>query len=59
MLGEANYIYPSPTRIGGLSLWQGPGNEGEMSTPPRGNIYEEIVRRRRDPALVEARGLTA
>jgi len=60
MLGEANYIYPLPpdAAFGGLSLWQGDLEmKGEMldATQAR-NIYEEIVRRRRDPALVELAG---
>jgi Ca-activated chloride channel family protein len=60
MLGEANYVYPLPpdAAFGGLSLWQGDQEmKGEMldATQAR-NIYEEIVRRRRDPALVELAG---
>ena len=60
MLGEANYIYPLPpdAAFGGLSLWQVDQEmKGEMldATQAR-NIYEEIVRRRRDPALVELAG---
>ncbi len=60
MLGEANYIYPLPpdAAFGGLSLWQGDQEmKGEMldATQAR-TIYEEIVRRRRDPALVELAG---
>lgn len=60
MLGEANYVYPLPpdAAFGGLSLWQGDQEmKGEMldATQAR-SIYEEIVRRRRDPALVELAG---
>src|SRR5258708_9540854 len=60
MLGEANYVYPIPpdAAFAGLSLWQGDQEmKGEMLDASQArSIYEEIVRRRRDPALVELAG---
>src|SRR5258708_15323547 len=60
MLGEANYVYPIPpdAAFAGLCLWQGDQEmKGEMLDASQArSIYEEIVRRRRDPALVELAG---
>ena len=60
MLGEASYLYPLPGEavFSDFSLWQGDRElKGEPmdATQARG-IYEEIVRRKRDPALIELAG---
>jgi Ca-activated chloride channel family protein len=59
-LGEADYLYPLPPDavFNGFSLYQG-GEElrGEiMDADEARKIYEEIVRKRRDPALIELAG---
>lgn len=59
-LGEADYLYPLPTGAAfqGFSLYQG-GQElrGEIMDAERAReIYQEIVRKRRDPALIELAG---
>src|SRR5207247_8579351 len=56
-LDEAAYLYPLPGEavFTDYSLWQGDQElRGEMmdANQPR-NIYEVIMRRRRDPALIE------
>ena len=56
-LAEGTYHYPLPGEavFSGYSLWQGEQElRGEMmdATQARG-IYEEIVRRKKDPALIE------
>jgi Ca-activated chloride channel homolog len=60
MLDEASYLYPLPGEavFSDFSLWQGDRElKGEPmdATQARG-IYEEIVRRKRDPALIELAG---
>jgi Ca-activated chloride channel family protein len=59
-MGEADYLYPLPPDavFNGFSLYQG-GEElrGEiMDSEEARRIYEEIVRKRRDPALIELAG---
>ncbi len=59
-LGEGDYLYPLPGEavFSNFSLFQGDEElRGEMmdATQAR-SIYEEIVRRKRDPALVELVG---
>jgi len=59
-LGEADYLYPLPpdAAFDGFSLYQG-GEElrGELMDAARAReIYEAIVRKRRDPALIELAG---
>ncbi len=59
-LGEADYLYPLPegAAFEGFSLYQGQEElRGEiMDAREARKIYEEIVRRRRDPALIELAG---
>lgn len=59
-LGEADYLYPLPTGavFSGFSLYQGEEElRGEIMDAARAReIYEEIVRKRRDPALIELVG---
>ncbi len=59
-LGEAEYLYPLPGEavFTNVSLFQGDQElKGEtMDAQQARSIYEEIVRRRRDPALVELVG---
>ncbi len=59
-LGEGDYHYPLPgeTAFGSFSLWQGDVElRGEaMDAIQARTIYEEIVRRKRDPALIELEG---
>jgi Ca-activated chloride channel family protein len=59
-LDEANYLYPLPGEgvFSDFSLWQGDRElKGETMDAARARaIYEEIVRRRRDPALIELAG---
>jgi len=59
-LGEGVYHYPLPgeATFGSFSLWQGDAElRGEaMDATQARAIYEEIVRRRRDPALIELAG---
>ena len=59
-LGEGTYVYPLPGEavFSNLSLWQGDQElKGEvMDATQARSIYEEIVRRRRDPGLVELAG---
>ncbi len=58
--GEADYLYPIPAGavFSGYSLFQGDTElTGEtMDAGAARSIYEEIVRRRRDPALIELVG---
>jgi Ca-activated chloride channel homolog len=59
-LGEGDYHYPlaGEAAFGTFSLWQG-DNELRGETMDAGQartIYEEIVRRKRDPALIELAG---
>src|SRR6267378_2325353 len=59
-VGEGTYLYPLPGEavFSDFSLWQGDRElKGETmdATQARG-IYEEIVRRKRDPALIELAG---
>src|SRR5436190_4373464 len=60
MLGEGNYLYPLPGEavFSDFSLWQGDRElKGEpMDAAQARAIYEEIVRRKRDPALIELAG---
>src|SRR5438034_424471 len=60
MLGEGNYLYPLPGEAvySDFSLWQGDRElKGEpMDAAQARAIYEEIVRRKRDPALIELAG---
>jgi Ca-activated chloride channel homolog len=60
MLGEASYLYPLPGEavFSDFSLWQGDRElKGEpMDAAQARGIYEEIVRRKRDPALIELAG---
>src|SRR5438093_11056834 len=60
MLGEGNYLYPLPGEavFSDFSLWQGDRElKGEpMDAGQARAIYEQIVRRRRDPALIELAG---
>lgn len=59
-LDEANYLYPLPGEavFSEFSLWQGDRElKGEPMDAARARaIYEEIVRRKRDPALIELAG---
>lgn len=59
-LGEGDYHYPLPgeAAFGSFSLWQGDTElKGEtMDATQARSIYEEIVRRKRDPALIELAG---
>jgi Ca-activated chloride channel family protein len=59
-LGEGDYHYPVPdgAAFGSFSLWQGDTElRGEtMDATQARAIYEEIVRRKRDPALIELAG---
>lgn len=59
-LGEGDYHYPLPgeATFGSFSLWQGDAElRGEtMDASQARAIYEEIVRRKRDPALIELAG---
>jgi len=60
LLTEANYLYPLPGEavFSDFSLWQGDQElKGEpMDAAQARAIYEEIVRRKRDPALIELAG---
>src|SRR5881296_3266652 len=59
-LGEGTYLYPLPGEavFSDFSLWQGDQElKGETMDAARARaIYEEIVRRKRDPALIELAG---
>jgi Ca-activated chloride channel family protein len=59
-LAEGHYLYPLPADVAlsGVSLFQGEEElRGEVMDAARAReIYEEIVRRRKDPALVEYLG---
>src|SRR5947207_6508790 len=59
-MDEGSYLYPLPgeTVFSDFSLWQGDRElKGEpMDAAQARSIYEEIVRRKRDPALVELAG---
>src|SRR5687768_17235538 len=59
-VAEGDYLYPLPgeAAFSGFSLWQGEDElRGEMMDRDRArSIYEEIVRRRADPALIELAG---
>jgi Ca-activated chloride channel homolog len=59
-LGEGVYHYPLSGEVafGSFSLWQGDAElRGETMDADRARaIYEEIVRRKRDPALIELAG---
>ena len=59
-LGEGDYIYPLPGEavFSNFSLFQGDQElRGETMDADRARaIYEEIVRRKRDPALIELAG---
>ena len=60
LLNEADYLYPLPGEavFSDFSLWQGDQElKGEpMDAAQARAIYEEIVRRKRDPALIELAG---
>src|SRR5438128_4558474 len=60
LLDEGNYLYPLPGEAVFIdfSLWQGDRElKGEqMNAVQARAIYEEIVRRKRDPALIELAG---
>jgi Ca-activated chloride channel family protein len=60
MLGEGVYHYPLPgeAAFSSFSLWQGDNElRGEtMDATEARSIYEDIVRRKRDPALIELAG---
>src|SRR4029077_9960690 len=60
LLDEASYLYPLPgeATFSDFSLWQGDRElKGEpMDAGQARSIYEEIVRRKRDPALIELAG---
>jgi Ca-activated chloride channel family protein len=60
LLDEASYLYPLPgeAAFSDFSLWQGDRElKGEpMDAAQARAIYEEIVRRKRDPALIELAG---
>lgn len=60
LLDEGNYLYPLPGEavFSDFSLWQGDRElKGEpMDAAQARAIYEEIVRRKRDPALIELAG---
>lgn len=59
-LEEGSYLYPLPGEavFADFSLWQGDRElKGEpMDAAQARSIYEEIVRRKRDPALIELAG---
>src|SRR6266851_4551763 len=59
-LGEGTYLYPLPGEavFSSFSLWQGDQElRGEtMDAGQARAIYEDIVRRKRDPALIELAG---
>ena len=59
-VAEGDYLYPLPGEAAfvGFSLWQGEEElRGEvMDREQARRIYEEIVRRREDPALIELAG---
>jgi Ca-activated chloride channel family protein len=59
-VAEGDYLYPLPgeAAFSGFSLWQGEDElRGEMMDREHAReIYEEIVRRRADPALIELAG---
>jgi Ca-activated chloride channel family protein len=60
VLDEGSYLYPLPGEavFSDFSLWQGDRElKGEpMDATQARAIYEEIVRRKRDPALIELAG---
>ena len=60
LLDEGNYLYPLPGEavFSDFSLWQGDRElKGEpMDAVQARAIYEEIVRHKRDPALIELAG---
>src|SRR5690348_13181925 len=60
VMDEASYLYPLPgeATFSDFSLWQGDRElKGEpMDAAQARSIYEEIVRRKRDPALIELAG---
>src|SRR4029077_19143982 len=60
LLDEASYLYPLPgeATFSDFSLWQGDRElKGEpMDAGQARSIYEEIERRKRDPALIELAG---
>ncbi len=60
LLDEASYLYPLPGEavFSEFSLWQGDRElKGEpMDAAQARGVYEEIVRRKRDPALIELAG---
>src|SRR6266480_3587712 len=60
VMDEGNYLYPLPGEavFSDFSLWQGDRElKGEpMDAVQARAIYEEIVRRKRDPALIELAG---
>jgi len=60
LLDEASYLYPLPGEavFSDFSLWQGDRElKGEpMDAAQARAIYEDIVRRKRDPALIELAG---
>src|SRR3989475_466620 len=60
LLDEGTYLYPLPGEavFSDFSLWQGDQElKGEpMDAAQARAIYEEIVRRKRDPALIELAG---
>src|SRR5207247_6645 len=60
LLDEASYLYPLPGEavFSDFSLWQGDRElKGEpMDAAQARAIYEDIVRRKRDPALLELAG---
>jgi Ca-activated chloride channel homolog len=60
VMDEASYLYPLPgeTVFSEFSLWQGDRElKGEpLDAAQARAIYEEIVRRKRDPALIELAG---
>src|SRR5437773_175128 len=60
LMDEWSYLYPLPgeTVFSDFSLWQGDRElKGEpMDAGQARSIYEEIVRRKRDPALIELAG---
>jgi len=59
-LEEGSYLYPLPGEavFADFSLWQGDRElKGEtMDAAQARSIYEDIVRRKRDPALIELAG---
>ncbi len=60
LMDEGSYLYtlPGETVFSDFSLWQGDRElKGEpMDAAQARSIYEEIVRRKRDPALIELAG---